>query len=104
MVDSRKANRVIFDHKPPATLMGSDGTWRRPCVLIDISETGAKLQIEGSTEVLNSKEFFLVLSTTGLAYRRCQLIWVDGDNVGVNFLTPDGRKPKAKSQTDRQHR
>ncbi|WLB23991.1 PilZ domain-containing protein [Bradyrhizobium japonicum] len=104
MVDSRRANRVVFDHKPAATLLGSDGTWRRSCVLLDVSQTGAKLQIEGSTDVLNSKEFFLVLSTTGLAYRRCQLIWVDGDNVGVNFLVSDGRKPKPKSQLDREQR
>jgi len=25
------------------------------------------------------KEFFLLLSSTGLAYRRCRLDWVNGD-------------------------
>jgi hypothetical protein len=26
------------------------------------------------------------LSSTGLAYRRCELAWVNGDQIGVNFL------------------
>jgi hypothetical protein len=31
-------------------------------------------------------EFFLVLSSMGKAYRRCQLAWVNGNQVGVDFL------------------
>jgi hypothetical protein len=40
------------------------------------------------------KEFFLVLSSTGLAYRRCQLAWVNGDKVGVTFLKRGEKKNK----------
>lgn len=32
------------------------------------------------------QEFFLVLSSMGKAYRRCQLAWVNGNQVGVDFL------------------
>ncbi|MFL5239225.1 MAG: PilZ domain-containing protein [Rhizomicrobium sp.] len=95
MVNSRKALRVKFEHKHPVTLMGTDGTWRRSCVLADISESGAKLQIEGSPDVLRAKEFFMLLSTTGLAFRCCELIWVDGSNVGVHFVQKGSSKQKA---------
>ena len=69
-----------------AHMMGIDGTWRRDCIMEDVSETGAKLTVEGSVEGLHLKEFFLLLSSTGLAYRRCELAWVNGDQIGVNFL------------------
>ena len=41
------------------------------------------------------KEFFLLLSSTGLAYRRCELAWVNGDQIGVNFLKQGDKKKKA---------
>jgi len=57
-------------------------------------ETGAKLTIEGSIEGLHLKEFFLLLSSTGLAYRRCELAWVNGDQIGVIFLKQSDKKKK----------
>ena len=77
-------------------MMGIDGTWRRSCCVEDISEIGAKLTVEGSIEGLNLKEFFLLLSSTGLAYRRCELAWVNGDQIGVNFLKPEDKKKAAR--------
>ena len=90
--DGRKALRVRMDHKKSVNLMGSDGTWRRSCVLLDVSQSGAKIEVEGTLDVLQAKEFFLLLSSTGLAYRRCELVWIDGTTAGVHFLTADGRK------------
>jgi hypothetical protein len=75
-------------------MMGIDGTWRRDCVMEDVSETGAKLTVEGSVEGLQLKEFFLLLSSTGLAYRRCELTWVNGDQIGVTFLKPGDKGKK----------
>ncbi|MGX4770267.1 PilZ domain-containing protein [Bradyrhizobium guangdongense] len=89
---SRKASRVHFEHKHLVNIVGADGTWRRGCVLLDASATGAKLEVEGSTDVLKAQEFFLVLSSTGLAFRRCELVWVNGAQVGVHFLTEKTRK------------
>ena len=73
-------------------MMAIDGTWRRSCILEDVSDAGAKLTIDGSIEGLNLKEFFLLLSTMGKAYRRCQLAWVNGDQVGVFFIKPGNKK------------
>ena len=87
--ESRKALRVRFDHCQPVNLMGVDGTWRRSCRLLDVSQSGAKLEVDGSPDVLRAREFFLLLSSTGLAFRRCELVWVDGAQVGVRFTTAD---------------
>jgi hypothetical protein len=92
--ERRKGDRVTFERGYPAQMMGIDGTWRRDCVMEDVSETGAKLTVEGSVEGLHLKEFFLLLSSTGLAYRRCELAWVNGDQIGVNFLKQGDKKKK----------
>jgi hypothetical protein len=90
--ERRKGERVTFERGISAHMMGIDGTWRRNCVMVDISETGARLTVEGSVEGLNLKEFFLLLSSTGLAYRRCELAWVNGDQVGATFLKQAEKK------------
>jgi hypothetical protein len=92
----RKSERVDFERGVRVHIMGIDGTWRRDCVMIDVSQTGARLCIEGSFEGLDLKEFFLLLSSTGLAYRRCRMVRVAGDQIGVEFLARD--KVRKKSQ------
>jgi hypothetical protein len=97
-VERRKNERVTFERGYSARMMGIDGTWRRDCTIEDVSEIGAKLTIEGSIEGLHLKEFFLLLSSTGLTYRRCELAWVNGDQVGVNFLKQSDKKKKTSRQ------
>ena len=72
--------------------MAIDGTWRRECSIYDVSEEGAKLAVGSSIEGLQLTDFFLVLSSTGLAYRRCKLAWVNGDQIGVIFLKLRSKK------------
>jgi hypothetical protein len=97
----RKSGRVDFERGIPVYMMGIDGTWRRDCMMIDVSQTGARLVIEGSLDGLDLKEFFLLLSSTGLAYRRCKLVRVAGDQIGVAFLTQDtfAKKKAAKKRS-----
>jgi len=97
--ETRKAMRVRFEHRHPVNLMGVDGTWRRACYLLDASQSGAKLEVEGSADVLRAREFFLLLSSTGLAFRRCELVWVDGTQVGVKFVSEKGGK-KTSTKSD----
>jgi hypothetical protein len=96
--ENRRSSRIRFDHKHPVNLMGVDGTWRRSCVLLDASTTGAKLEVEGSADVLRAREFFLLLSSTGLAFRRCELVWVDGTQVGVKFIAEKKKGRAASSE------
>jgi hypothetical protein len=81
-------DRVRFERGVDVYIMAIDGTWRRSCVMNDASPTGASLTTNKSIEGLNLKEFFLLLSTTGLAYRRCELASVNGDRLKVSFLLP----------------
>ncbi len=94
--------RVDFDRGVPVQIMGIDGTWRRNSLLVDISQTGARLQIEGSLEGLDLREFFLLLSSTGLAYRRCRLARVAGEHIGVEFLKPAPTKPRNAADSRRE--
>ena len=98
--ERRKGERVSFERGISAHMMGIDGTWRRECTMEDISETGAKLTVEGSVVGLHLKEFFLLLSSTGLAYRRCELSWVNGDQIGVNFLKQGDKKKKTTRRSE----
>src|SRR5438045_612271 len=92
--ERRKGERVAFERGIGAHMMGIDGTWRRDCIMEDVSETGARLTVEGSVEGLNLKEFFLLLSSTGLAYRRCELVRVNGTEMDVSFLKGKNAKKR----------
>ncbi len=96
--ERRQSKRVIFEYPVPAQLMAIDGTWRRECSIYDVSDEGAKLAVGSSIEGLQLSEFFLVLSTTGLAYRRCKLAWVNGDQIGVIFIRARPKKPFRREQ------
>jgi hypothetical protein len=93
--------RVRFSQAVSVWIMAIDGTWRRSCSIEDVSDTGAKLNVEGSLDGLHLKEFFLLLSSTGLAYRRCELVWVHGEQIGVSFLKSGKNKPSASPAVDR---
>ena len=84
--ERRKGERVVFERGFAAHMMGIDGTWRRSCLVEDISEFGAKLTVQGNIEGLALKEFFLLLSSTGLVYRRCRLVRLQGEEIGIEFV------------------
>src|SRR4051812_24674678 len=90
---------VTFEHALFAHMMAIDRTWRRSCTIKDVSDTSATLQVETSIEGLALSEFFLLLSCTGLAYRRCQLDRVNGEEISVSFLRQraKGNKTRAPS-------
>jgi hypothetical protein len=88
---------VTFGRGHNVWIMAIDGTWRRNCVLKGISITDAQLTLDGSIEGLNLKEFFLLLSSTGLAYRRCELVRVNGPDIEIRFLKAKNKnKPSTK--------
>ncbi len=101
--ERRGGKRVAFEHPVAAQLMAIDGTWRRECAIEDVSDEGAKLAVGSSIEGLQLSEFFLVLSSTGLAYRRCKLTWVNGDQIGVTFLRHRGKKGGGRRETRDQY-
>jgi hypothetical protein len=94
--DKRSEERVGFEQGILVCIMGLHGTWRRECRMVDVSRTGARLLIEGSCEGLDLKEFFLLLSSTGLAYRRCRTVQFAGDQIRVEFVMPNKAAGKKK--------
>jgi hypothetical protein len=80
-------------------MVAVDGTWHRACLMLDAAIGGAKLKVKQSVEGLDLREFFLLLSTTGAAYRRCELVWVNGDQLGVRFFSGADRAIKVASPT-----
>jgi hypothetical protein len=93
--EKKGLDRVTFGRGHDVCIMAIDGTWRRDCLLQAISDTDAQLTVEGSIQGLNLKEFFLLLSSTGLAYRRCERVRVNGTDMDIEFLKTKGRKKKA---------
>src|SRR4051812_1181058 len=93
--ENKGIERVSFSRGYDVCIMAIDGTWRRDCILNAISDNDAALTVEGSIQGLNLKEFFLLLSSTGLAYRRCELVRVNGTEMDVAFLR--GKHAKKRS-------
>lgn len=88
----QESPRVVFERPVAAQMMAIDGTWRRSCAMKAVSQEGAILIVEDSITGLSLTEFFLLLSSTGCAYRRCSLERVNGTELDVCFLKGKGRK------------
>jgi hypothetical protein len=93
--ENKGVERVTFSRGYDVCIMAIDGTWRRDCQFNAISDNDAVLTLEGSIQGLNLKEFFLLLSSTGLAYRRCELVRVNGSEMDIQFLKGKNKKKRA---------
>ena len=96
--EKRANGRVKFARGIDVQIVAIDGTWRRPCVMWDVAQKGAKLSVNGSVDDLELAEFFLVLSSSGYAFRHCELAWVNGDHIGVRFLAKSDHRKKPSSE------
>lgn len=54
-----------------------------PCTLVDISDTGARLIVEDTSEVPD--RFTIVMTEQGVPRRSCRLIWRGETDIGVVF-------------------
>jgi PilZ domain-containing protein len=84
MADLRKSPRRAFHYN--ATIVIDGETQSHPCAIVDISNTGARLQLKDDFEL--PEHFLLLLTRGGGARRRCKIIWRDGLFAGVQFPTP----------------
>jgi len=99
----RKSSRVTFTRGIEVAMVAIDGTWQRPATLLDVSATGARIVVDGSLERLQVREFFLVLSRQGIVYRRCELVRVNQNELGIRFLKSEiGTKRKGEREKERQ--
>lgn len=98
--DGKGAERVTFSRGYDVCIMSIDGTWRRNCQLNAISDNDATLTVDGSVQGLNLREFFLLLSSTGLAYRRCELVRMNGSEMDIQFLKGKNRKKRPDGSSE----
>jgi hypothetical protein len=67
----------------PAKMVTDSGAPLHDCMVLDISESGARLGIE-ATQAPPDK-FTIVFTPTGQPYRRCRVLWRSGCQLGVLF-------------------
>jgi hypothetical protein len=77
----RKKGRRQFHYN--ATLLIEGEKTPRPCAIVDISASGARLQLEAECEL--PERFILLLTKGGEARRHCRVAWRDGLFAGVEF-------------------
>jgi hypothetical protein len=85
-VELRKKPRRSFRHT--ASIIHGDEPTVQPCSVVDISESGARLQIEHEGELPDN--FMLSLTPSGKVRRFCRLVWRDGTTLGVAFTDLTG--------------
>ena len=56
------------------------------CVVADVSDSGARLDVENSKAVPD--HFILLLAASGKPKRKCRVIWRAGTQIGVEFEKP----------------
>ena len=91
LIDKRRAARRLMRYTAwiavaPGKLHG--------CVLSDISETGARIDVENS-EIIPER-FPMFLSRNGAARRVCTVVWRKPKQVGVTFATRLAAADRAK--------
>ena len=67
------------------------------CAVADISETGARLNVEDIDSIPD--EFMLVLSRRGDAQRKCRVVWRKQRQIGVEFTNSRSSKMDAMLKT-----
>ena len=80
--EKRKDHRKHLRY--PAKIDIGDGQPPRPCLLSNVSASGARILLETSDELPD--HFALLLAAEHGALRRCRVIWREGNQIGVSFL------------------
>jgi len=86
----RKSSRRRFAY--PAQLYFGSGSPPGPCVIVDISELGAQLELPAGTDVPD--EFFLLIGGHADVRRRCLVVWRSPSRLGVRFQGELMRMPQ----------
>lgn len=69
-----------------ARLVSANGAALADCLMLDLSATGARLEVQAPDALPDS--FTMLLSHTGSLKRQCAVVWRAENTVGVQFV-PD---------------
>lgn len=96
--NDRKTARVQFEHKHLVNLMGVDRTWRQTLTLLDASESRRQARGRTLPTPPRQKKTFSWFYPPPMAFRRCELVWVNGPHVGVRFITEKTNKKNTRAR------
>lgn len=80
--EQRRAKRYNVFHG--ARIAQADGSFLGICRMIDLSRTGARLEMKMAGKLPD--HFILVLSHDGRLRRQCLVVWRSETAVGVEFI------------------
>ena len=86
----RKSHRRSFSYG--SQLCFENGLPAAPCLIVDMSETGAQLEVSPETKI--SDEFLLLVGSQTTVRRRCRVVWRSTNRIGVGFVN----EPKSLPQ------
>ena len=67
-----------------AKIRAEAGTRSRDCLIVDISDHGARVRVDGFDV---PEKFVLILSGAGAVEERaCEVVWRMGDEIGAKFF------------------
>jgi hypothetical protein len=84
-VETRRVKRRSCEFD--AALDWQDGSARKPCIIVDISDGGARIIVAGD-ERLIPDVLVLWLAPNGKVRRPCRTAWRRGGQIGVQFVRP----------------
>jgi hypothetical protein len=80
----RKSRAPRTKRSQEAWLMADDSFALRPCKVIDLSDEGARLELDEAERL--PKSFRLIFSRSSRTGPRCELRWRRGRSAGVKFI------------------
>jgi hypothetical protein len=84
MAVAKKKRETRKSLQQPGWIALEGGFAARPCVVHDMSSTGAKITIEDPNSLPGKLR--LALSRDARTGRRCEVVWRRGKAVGVRFV------------------
>ena len=84
--ERRRHERHVINRM--AKLQADSNTLPRECMIVDLSERGARLFAEN---IHVPDQFDLLISGDNNARRECQVVWRLGGEIGVTFVGPAPR-------------
>ncbi len=86
--EKRKDHRQSL--KYPAKIDMGDGTPHLPCILTDVSGSGARVIVEAPDKI--PERFTLLLAAEHGTLRRCKVMWREENQLGLAFIKPPAVK------------
>jgi hypothetical protein len=94
--EKRKKPRKTLRYNAWLTFPGSKP---RGCMVADISETGARLDVDAPDDL--PEILLLLLTGNGRARRKCRIVWRSKHQIGVQFEHRSGSRAQADSDAMR---